>query len=146
MNGMVSVRQHPSCGRHTMSNIAVPVRVLIVDDNTDLADSMGRLLEHHGFDVLTAAFGRRGLETARSFRPRVVLLDIDLPDMDGYQVAANLRQDPGLDNVLLIGVSAYERDPRFTGEREARFDHYLIKPVELDQLLALLADVEPFDT
>lgn len=143
VNGMGRDWQDSSCGHHTMSKILVPVRILIVDDNIDLADSMSRLLEHCGFHVATAGYGRRGLETARDFRPQVVLLDVGLPDMDGYQVAAALRRDAGMENVLLIAVTAYERDRRFTAAREARFDHYLIKPIELDQLLPLLADVGP---
>jgi DNA-binding response OmpR family regulator len=130
-----------SRGRTLMSNAAVPVRVLIVDDNTDFANSMCHLLAHYGFHVATASNGRRGLATARSFRPHVIILDICLPDMDGYQLAATLREEFRLEAGLLIAISAFERDRLLPINREAEFDHYLIKPVELDRLLPVLASI-----
>ena len=86
------------------------VRVLIIDDSVDLATTMALLLEHSGFDVQIAFSGKTGLATARSFRPQFVLLDIGMLVMDGFQVAEQLRKDPELNHVVVIAISAYNRD------------------------------------
>jgi DNA-binding response OmpR family regulator len=111
--------------------------VLIVDDNTDLARSMSMLLSHYGFPVATASDGRSAIETARSFRPKIVLLDIGLPDIDGYRVAQALRNDVGLNDSTLIAISANDPLSRSTHSPVSYFDHYLVKPVDLDILLLL---------
>jgi CheY-like chemotaxis protein len=118
-------------------------RVLIVDDNLDLAGLMSRVLAYHGFQVATAPNGHMAIETARSFRPQVVLLDIGLPDMDGYQVAQALRRDVGLEKATYIAISAYDLSSRPLRAREAWFDHFLVKPVDLERLISLLPRAHP---
>lgn len=113
-------------------------RVLIVDDNLDLAGLMSRVLAYHGFQVVTAPNGYAAIEAARSFRPQVVLLDIGLPDMDGYQVAQALRRDVGLVKAIYIAISAYDLSSPPLRARESRFDHFFVKPVDLERLIALL--------
>jgi DNA-binding response OmpR family regulator len=139
---MCRLRLEALDGHTGASEGTVSIRILIIDDNFDLADSMRRLLAHHGFHVAMATNGQTGLEVARAFQPKAVLLDIGLPDMDGYQVAEALRRDVGLEQVLLIAISAYDPEHGPLAARSARFDHYLIKPVEFEQLLPMLPHVE----
>jgi DNA-binding response OmpR family regulator len=113
-------------------------RVLVVEDNRDIAQLMTLLLQHCGFEVRTLFDGLLVLATARSFRPHFILLDIGLPGMDGYQVAALLRQDSDLKNVVIIAVSAYGPDMHPRRSCLAHFDHYLVKPVKFESLLCLL--------
>jgi CheY-like chemotaxis protein len=123
----------------SMTTSSEASRVLVVDDNLDLAGLMSMVLAHHGFQVATAPNGHAAIETARSFRPQVVLLDIGLPDMDGYQVAQTLRRDVGLEKATYIAISAYDLNSRPFRARESRFDHFLVKPVDLERLIALLS-------
>jgi CheY-like chemotaxis protein len=113
-------------------------RVLVVEDNPVLAQQVTLLLQYFGFDVHTLLNGHLVLVTARTFRPHFILLDIGLPDIDGYQVAESLRQDPDLKNIVIIAVSAYNPDMYSNRSRLARFDHYLVKPVKFESLLSLL--------
>ena len=113
-------------------------RVLVVEDNADIARLMTLLLLHCGFDVRTLFDGRLVLATARSFRPHFILLDIGLPGMDGYQVAEQLRGDSDLKDVVIIAVSAYSPDRHPSRSRAACFNHHLTKPVGLESLLPLL--------
>jgi two-component system CheB/CheR fusion protein len=114
-------------------------RVLIIDDNADLTEAMATVLTICGFQTATAYNGRLALEKARAFRPEIILLDINLPDMDGYQVASTIRRDCGWLSTLFIAMSAGEPDCRAPHAEEARFDRYLIKPVDLDVLLRILS-------
>jgi CheY-like chemotaxis protein len=114
-------------------------RILIIDDNRDLATSLARLLRLLGYEVEAVFDGQKGIELARSFRPRAVLLDIGLPNFDGYQVARMLRQEGFLDTVI-IAVSGYglEDDQRRT--REAGMDFHLTKPVDVKTLANLIGE------
>ena len=118
-------------------------RVLVVDDSADSSRAMARLLRLDGHETRTADDGRTAVELARGFRPDVVLLDIRLPDIDGYEVAALLRAEPGLGRPLLIAVSGFGQDSDQDRARRAGFDRHVIKPVDLDLLRALVADPWP---
>jgi PAS domain S-box-containing protein len=121
---------------------ARPVRVMVVEDNVDAADSLGLLLRLHGHEVLTARTGEMALETAAAFRPNLVLLDIGLPGMDGYQVAQRLREKPEFKDVTLCALTGYtpsEADRQRVPQ--AGFDNYLVKPISLETLMALLEAV-----
>ena len=96
-----------------------------------------------GFNTTTAYNGSLALEKARNFRPEIILLDIGLPDMDGYEVASTIRNDYGLATAIFIAISALDPDNQAPHAREARFDHYLVKPVDLDVLLRLLSHEGP---
>ncbi len=96
-----------------------------------------------GFDTTTAYNGSLALEKAHTFRPDIILLDIGLPDRDGYEVASTIRGECGLATTTFIAISARDPDPRSPHAREARFDHYLIKPVDLDLLLGILSKYGP---
>lgn len=114
-------------------------RILVVDDNVDSADSMALLLALDGHDTRTAFDGPGALAEALAFRPRVVLLDIGLPGMDGYEVARRMRELPGLRDVLLIAITGYGRDDDRARSKEAGFDHHLVKPVDPETLGRLLS-------
>jgi PAS domain S-box-containing protein len=115
-------------------------RILVVDDNRDAAMAMAQLLEIAGHTVRQAHDGQSALETAAAFRPGVVLLDIGLPGLDGFEVAKRMRADPALEDVMLIAISGYCQEEDRRRSRKAGFDHHLAKPTELRELLALIAD------
>jgi PAS domain S-box-containing protein len=116
-------------------------RILIVDDNADSARGLSRLLKLLGHEVRTAHDGLEAVAVAPAYRPDVVLLDIGLPGMDGYEVARQLRQDEACRGCTIVAVSGYgQEDDRRRG-REAGFDHHLVKPIDPDALLNLLCKV-----
>jgi CheY-like chemotaxis protein/two-component sensor histidine kinase len=113
-------------------------RILAVDDKVDTAEGMARLLKLLGNEVQIALNGKVAIETAKTFRPDFVLLDIGLPGMDGYEVAATLRKDPAHKNTVIVAVSGYGQDDDRRRARDAGFDHHLVKPVDFATLTTLL--------
>jgi len=113
-------------------------RVLVVEDNPDAAATMRDFLELSGHEVELACSGMDGLEAARHFHPEVVLCDLGLPGMSGFEVAAELRRDPATRSAKLIAVTGYGRDEDRRRSKEAGFDLHLTKPVDPAQLRALL--------
>jgi PAS domain S-box-containing protein len=117
-------------------------RVLVVDDNQDAAESLGMLLTLLGCDVRLAYDGPSALDTIRSHRPTMVLLDLGMPGMSGLEVAAHVRQQPELRDVFLAALTGWGREEDRTRSRAAGFDHHLTKPVSAEALQALLAEIE----
>jgi PAS domain S-box-containing protein len=118
------------------------LRVLVVEDNIDAADSLSLLLRLHGHEVQLARTGPTALETASAARPDVILLDIGLPGMDGYQVAKRLRARPEFKDVMICALTGYtpsEADRQ--RQVETGFDHYYVKPVDLKHLLELFKTI-----
>jgi signal transduction histidine kinase len=113
-------------------------RVLVVDDNVDAADSLAELLALAGQTVWTAHTGPAALAAAKDNLPDVVLLDIGLPGLDGFEVARRLRADPTHTGVFLIAMTGYGRDTDLQRSVEAGFDHHLVKPVDPTKVLTLL--------
>ena len=114
------------------------LRVLIVDDNRDAAESLARLLEISGHDVRVASNGAAAVAEATSVRPDVVVLDIGLPGMDGYEVARRLRELPSGAAILLIAMTGYGSAEDRAKSAESGIDHHLVKPInfaDLEQLL-----------
>jgi CheY-like chemotaxis protein len=121
----------------------VPLRrILVVDDLPDAAHSLGTLLRLVGTDVHIAYDGPEALAAMGTYRPDVVLLDIGLPKMNGYEVARRIRQQPDFRGVVLIALTGWgqEEDRRRAGA--AGFDHHLVKPVDFDALHVLLTSLE----
>ncbi len=115
-------------------------RILIIDDNADASEALAMLLAIEGHDVQTRLDGISGIAAVETFRPEVVLLDIGLPDQDGYDVARQLRKSaPGRD-VTLIAVTGYGMPADRMRSAEAGFDHHLTKPVDPESLLRLLSE------
>jgi signal transduction histidine kinase/ActR/RegA family two-component response regulator len=122
----------------TPTSSVASVRILVVDDNRDSADTLGALLQMSGHSVEVAYDGVSSLAAADEFQPEVVLLDIGMPDMDGYAVASRLRRRPGGDDTLLIAITGWGQPADKQRALEAGFDHHLTKPVEHSRLLSLL--------
>jgi PAS domain S-box-containing protein len=119
------------------------LRVLIVDDNEDAATALELLLEEAGHSVRTAHTGPDGLAAALEFLPDVILLDIGLPKLDGYEVAKRIRQEAALHNVVLVAMTGYGREKERQRSQEAGIDHHLVKPVDygtLEQILAAVSE------
>jgi CheY-like chemotaxis protein len=114
-------------------------RILIVDDNRQLTAGLARLLTALGHGVETAHDGPEGIEAARSYRPDVILLDIGLPNMDGYEVARRLRREEDLRDVLIIAISGYGQEEDRRRSREAGMDHHLTKPVDVRTITELIS-------
>ena len=111
-------------------------KILVVDDNVDAARGMGKLLELHGHEVEVAHNGHDALEKAHKERPQGVILDIGLPDIDGYEVARRLRSYGS--NSILIALSGYGHDDHKKKAREAGFDFFLTKPVSITEVIRIL--------
>jgi PAS domain S-box-containing protein len=116
-------------------------KVLIVDDNEDAAEMCATFLELAGQDVRRAHSGRSALALAEAFKPRVVLLDIGLPDISGYEVARILRRAPWATDLLLVAVTGWGQDEDKQRAMEAGFDHHLTKPIEPGELERLLESI-----
>lgn len=114
-------------------------RVLVVDDCPDTTKTLAILLDHWGHEPLLASDGPAALETARVSRPSIVLLDIGLPKMDGFEVARRLRQLPGMERARIIAHTGHGGAHYLIHSREAGIDHYLLKPCDLSILRSLLA-------
>jgi PAS domain S-box-containing protein len=113
-------------------------RVLVVDDNQDSTTSLADLLRRRGHDVQTAYDGVEAIAVYQTFAPDVVLLDIGLPKLNGYEVARRLRQLPSGARVLLVAVTGWGQSDDRLRSREAGFDHHLVKPVSLAAFETLL--------
>jgi PAS domain S-box-containing protein len=113
-------------------------RVLLVDDNRDAAHSLATLVELLGHEVRVAYDGAEALEVAAEFRPQVVLLDIGLPKMNGYDVARRIREQAWGEGVVLAAVTGWGQDHDREQAREAGFDRHLTKPVQLETVRGLL--------
>lgn len=118
----------------------LPTRILVVDDNVDSADTLARLLRLAGHRVQVAYDGPAGLAAAQSFEPTVVLLDIGLPGMDGYEVASRVRASPSTNDSLLVAVTGYGQQRDEVQSLNAGFDFHLTKPIDLSALQSLLAN------
>jgi signal transduction histidine kinase/ActR/RegA family two-component response regulator len=119
------------------------LRVLVVDDIPDVADVLKMLLDLEGFDTRVAYSGAVALESAREFRPDVVICDIGLPEMDGHEIARRLRRDPDIAPATLIAMTGWGAEGEVRRTRESGFDFHLVKPVDANALLELLSHMEP---
>jgi signal transduction histidine kinase len=118
------------------------LRVLVGDDNRDAASSLAMLLKVMGNDIRVAYDGEEALTAANEFRPHVVLCDIGLPKKNGYEVARTLRESPGNKNMVLIAVTGWGQDEDKRRSQEAGFDRHMVKPVDPQVLMKLLAGLD----
>jgi CheY-like chemotaxis protein len=124
--------------RLPLSPAGAVTRVVLIEDNRDAADTLRELLALCGHRVELARDGAAGIELARESRPDVVLCDLGLPVVDGYEVARTLRRTPDLAGTLLIAVSGYGSPQAREQALEAGFDHHLTKPVDFHELSRLI--------
>jgi PAS domain S-box-containing protein len=138
------VAMNPTKATPTARQPLAPARrILVVDDNLDAADSLGMLLRMLGNQVRTARDGLEAVGAAEEFHPDVVLLDIGLPKLDGYEAARRIRAQRGGADMLLVALTGWGQPEDRRRSREAGFDHHLTKPVEFDEMKALLASTGP---
>jgi len=123
-------------------NSALPLRVLVVDDNVDAAQSLAQLLEAYGHDVRTAHTGPTAVAAAGDYNADVLLLDIGLPELDGYEVAKRIRQLPTHNNTVLVAMTGYGNEADREQSRAAGFNHHLVKPADFGKVLEILAQVK----
>ncbi|HKQ80308.1 MAG TPA: ATP-binding protein [Blastocatellia bacterium] len=131
-------------GQDSAEDSSAPVatgsrRVLIVDDNEDSAESMAILLRLQGHEVHLAYDGQSALEEARAFRPELMFLDLDLPKIDGYEVARRLRPEPAMKGVKLVAMTGYSQKEDRQRALEAGFNFHLVKPLDFDRVEELLS-------
>lgn len=116
-----------------------PVRILVVDDNADAADSLKMILQLLDYEGETVYTGRAALEASKSYHPDVILLDLGLPDLDGYEVARQLKQDPQTERIPLLAVTGFADHAHLQQARLAHFAHHIVKPFSMEQLQRALA-------
>jgi two-component system CheB/CheR fusion protein len=114
------------------------LRLLVADDNQDTANTLASLLTREGFEVRAAYDGRTALETAMSFRPDVLILDIRMPSIDGLQLAHRLRGMPEFQGKLFIAHSGFSEQDDLDQASRADFDEYLVKPLAWTTLMTIL--------
>jgi len=132
-------RESPSAPE---AGLVRPLRVLIVDDNRDAAESLAMVLGMRGYDASVCHDGFAALEAAQRTQPQIVLLDLGLPGLDGFEVCRQLRRQ-GLDKAHIVAITGYGQDDDRRRTREAGFDDHFVKPVDPDRLMRQLEAVTP---
>ena len=127
----------PPDGR-PMPAAAKPLRILLIDDNRDLVETSSKLLTFFGYTVMSAYSGTDGIDKAKRFLPHVILCDIGLPDIDGYEVARRITCCNSLAGCRLISLSGYAQASDIECSREAGFALHIRKPVDFENLKAIL--------
>ena len=120
-----------------MSDPAKP-RVLVVDDNGDLRETLRTMLDLSGFDVATAAGGETAIEMARIYHPDVVVMDLCMPGVDGFATAKLFRSEPGGESLALVSISGLPMPDAAGWSRRAGFDYHLQKPADPEELVATM--------
>lgn len=143
----VAMRTHARLPRHApgagaKAHPLVRCRVLVVDDNQDSADSLSMLLRMMGHEVATAHDGFEAVAAATTFLPDVVILDIGLPKLNGYEVAKRIREQPRGKTMVLVALTGWGQDEHRRLSQDAGFDHHLTKPVEIEVLQEILTATE----
>jgi PAS domain S-box-containing protein len=131
--------QPPSPSDERAQPTGPALRVLVVDDNVDTVTTLALLVEQAGHDVQTAYDGPSVLEAALDYRPNVILLDIGLPGLSGFEVAKQLRRQPALQNVVLVAMTGYGQESDRQRSKEAGFDYHVVKPGGFGKVLEILA-------
>jgi two-component system CheB/CheR fusion protein len=120
-------------------------RILIVDDHLRSAECLASIVKMWGYETRFANLGAAAISEAISFHPDVVLLDIDMPDMDGYAVAQALRREPSFDSTLIVAMTGHSSEADIQKARKAGFDRHFVKPLEIDALRDCLAQATQVD-
>jgi CheY-like chemotaxis protein len=130
-----------SLGQATRSAVRKLIRVLVVDDQEDVRASLMSLLPLLGCIVRQAAVGEQALREAIEHQPDIALIDIGLPDIDGYEIARRIRELPSGKSITLVAVTGYGQPKDIQRSLEAGFDFHLTKPVEVEDIKALFTRV-----
>jgi signal transduction histidine kinase len=137
-----NVQLRPGCAEAGAPAHVGPRRVLVIEDNHDVADMLGKYLELIGHEVIVAHDGYAGLEAAWRHKPHVLICDIGLPGVDGYEIAARLRSDPEFSACLMIAVTGYGEVADRERARSAGYAHHFTKPADPSVIAELIAEVE----
>lgn len=137
--GVVSRPTVPLCDSNEIKSR--PLRIVVVDDNVDAASGLTILLKMSGHEVQTAYDGMAAVKAATAFRPDLMLLDIGLPGMNGYEVAKCIRRDPLLKDMVLVASTGYGQDSDRQLSATAGFNHHLVKPANFEKLQQIIAEV-----
>ncbi|WON73541.1 ATP-binding protein [Nitrosospira sp. Is2] len=129
-------------GEHCARSLSIPRRILVVDDNVDGAQTLAMLLMLSGHTVETAHTGPDALKTAHAFQPSVMILDIGLPGMSGYEVAEQLRSDSIMNGLILIALTGWGSEDDRRRAQNIGFNHHLTKPVKIEKLHSLLIEID----
>src|SRR5581483_3839709 len=143
VEAQAEARLEPVNGEAEKMRAVRPSRILVVDDNRDAADSLALMLRITGHQTETAYDGLEAVHAAATFRPQVLLLDIGLPKMSGYEAARHIREQPWGKGMALIALTGWGQEEDKRRALEAGFDHHLTKPVEAAALEKLLAMINP---
>jgi len=109
--------------------------ILLVEDNELNRDMLARRLEHRGFDIIFASNGKEGIQVARENQPNIILMDINLPVMDGWEATQTIKSDDTIKQIPVIGLSAHSNSEDIQKALDCGFDEYETKPVDLPRLL-----------
>lgn len=129
-------------GEDDSRSLSVPRRILVVDDNVDGADTIAMLLMLFGHTVKVVHTGPDALEAARTFQPGIMLLDIGLPGMNGYEVAQQLRSDSNMNGLILVALTGWGSEEDRQRAKSVGFDYHLTKPVGMEKLQSLLIEID----
>ena len=121
---------------------SVPARILVVDDNVDAAETLTTFLDMIGMEARSVHDGNAAVQAALAFSPDLVLLDIGLPGMSGYDVARAMRAQPQLAGITLVALTGWGAEDDRRRAKDAGFDHHLTKPVDLSVLEDMLRRVQ----
>ena len=124
-----------------MTNKDTPLRILVVDDNEDGANSLGQMLQIMGNQVRVAHDGLAAIDAAEDFRPEVILLDIGMPKLNGYDACRRIRKESWGKDTVLIALTGWGQNEDRRRTSEAGFDFHLVKPVESNTLVKVLAEI-----
>ena len=124
-----------------MSPAAKDAVILLVEDNPDGRETLAMMLGLGGHEVHQADTGPAGYESAVHLHPDVAIVDIGLPGYDGYEVARRVRAEPGASDIRLVALTGYGQEEDRRNALDAGFDHFLVKPADLDALNKILAKV-----
>jgi CheY-like chemotaxis protein len=116
-------------------------RILVVEDNEENRDSLTRRLERRGFAVIAATDGKAGVEKAKAEKPDLILMDMNMPEMDGWEATRQIKADPALANVKVIALTAYAMGGDRERALEAGCTDYHAKPIEFPKLLAQIEQI-----
>ena len=138
----IQALQSPASPQDASNPGMSPLRILIVDDNRDGADSMTEMLGIMGNDTRAAYDGQQGVDVAEAFRPDVILFDIGMPKLNGYEACRLIRRQPWGRETVLIAVTGWGQEKDRERTRDAGFDHHLVKPVDPQALMAMLTGLK----
>lgn len=127
-----------------ISPAKIPVsalRILVADDNDSITKTFGWMLEVLGYEARVARDGEEALTIARSFLPDVIMLDINLPGMNGYEVCQKMRAEPALAKCVFIAQTGWSQPEHLERSRKAGFDHHWVKPIPMERLEKLLGSL-----